>query len=60
MSQRMLGKTLGWPQSRIAYVEHGTRRLDVIEFMLMVRALGIEPAKLMADLDHLTLRPEGN
>ena len=37
---------LGKPQSYVAKVEGGERRLDVVEFIEMARALGAEPSAL--------------
>ena len=40
MTQSQLAKKLGKPQSFVAKYEGGERRLDVIEFVDVVRALG--------------------
>jgi len=40
MTQSQLAKKLGKPQSFIAKYEGGERRLDVIEFVDVVKALG--------------------
>lgn len=40
MTQSQLAKQLGKPQSFVAKYEGGERRLDVIEFVDVVRALG--------------------
>ncbi len=40
MTQTQLAKRLGKPQSFVAKYEGGERRLDVIEFVDVVRALG--------------------
>ena len=42
-SQTALSNELGWPQQRISAVETGARRLDVLEFLQLVRALGLTP-----------------
>jgi hypothetical protein len=41
---------LGRPQSFVAKYEDGERRLDVIEFMLVARTPGADPAKVMRSL----------
>lgn len=43
MSQSALSYELGWPQQRLSAVEAGARRLDVLEFLQLVRALGLTP-----------------
>jgi transcriptional regulator with XRE-family HTH domain len=47
--QRELAKKLGRPQSFVAKYEGGERRLDVIEFIAIARALGADPIKLLRD-----------
>jgi transcriptional regulator with XRE-family HTH domain len=44
--QQALAKKLGKPQSFVAKFEGGERRLDVIEFMTIARALGADPVRL--------------
>lgn len=45
--QKDLAAALGKPQSFIAKVEGGERRLDVAEFLDYAAALGIDPIKLL-------------
>lgn len=47
LTQAEVAKALGKPQSFIAKIEVGERRLDVLEFCAISRALGIEPVALM-------------
>ena len=47
--QHALAKKLGRPQSFIAKYEGGERRIDVIEFIAIARALGADPLKLFRD-----------
>jgi transcriptional regulator with XRE-family HTH domain len=47
--QHALAKKLGRPQSFVAKYEGGERRLDVIEFIAIARALGADPIKLLRD-----------
>ena len=49
LSQRALAKKLGVHHSWVAKVELGERRLDVIEFIGLARALGKE-AELLASI----------
>jgi transcriptional regulator with XRE-family HTH domain len=46
ISQQPMAKKLGRPQSLIAKYEGGERRIDVIEFIEIARALGADPVKL--------------
>ena len=46
ISQQPMAKKLGRPQSFIAKYEGGERRVDVIEFIEIARALGADPVKL--------------
>jgi len=47
--QQALATKLGRPQSFVAKYEGGERRLDVIEFIAIARALGADPLKLFRD-----------
>ncbi len=47
--QQALAKKLGRPQSFIAKYEGGERRIDVVEFIAIARALGADPIKLFRD-----------
>ena len=49
MRQQALAKKLGKPQSFIAKYEGGERRLDVIEFIAITRALGADPVRLFRE-----------
>ena len=50
VSQHALALRLKKPQSFVAKYEGGERRLDVVEFVAIARALGADPLKLMAAL----------
>ena len=50
MTQAQLAARLGRPQSFISKVETGERRLDVIEFLQLAKALKIDPVRIVADL----------
>jgi transcriptional regulator with XRE-family HTH domain len=47
--QQALAKKLGRPQSFIAKYEGGERRIDVIEFIAIARALDADPVKLFRE-----------
>lgn len=48
ISQYELADRLGVDQSYVSKYESCRRRLDVIEFLRVVAALGVEPAELLA------------
>jgi transcriptional regulator with XRE-family HTH domain len=50
LTQERLGAILGRHQSFVAKYEGGERRLDVIEFVLICRAIGISPERLIKRL----------
>ena len=43
ITQVELAKRLGKPQPFISYVERGERRIDLIEFCAIAKAMGLEP-----------------
>ena len=47
--QHELAKKLGRPQSFVAKYEGGERRIDVVEFVAIARALNADPIKLFRD-----------
>jgi len=58
--QQALAKKLGRPQSFVAKYEGGERRIDVIEFIAIARAVGADPLKLFRDfLAEKRLRAPG-
>jgi transcriptional regulator with XRE-family HTH domain len=50
LTQHELARRLKRPQSFIAKYEGGERRLDVVEFVAIVQAIGADPLKLLRDL----------
>src|SRR5262249_47712122 len=48
LKQAALAKRLGRPQSFIAKVESGERRVDVAEFISIVRAVGADPVRVFS------------
>jgi transcriptional regulator with XRE-family HTH domain len=50
LTQHDLARLLKKPQSFVAKYEGGERRLDVVEFIAIARALGADPLRLMAAL----------
>jgi transcriptional regulator with XRE-family HTH domain len=47
MVQQELAERLGCPQSFVAKVEGGERRIDIIEFIAIVKAIGRDPVRLL-------------
>jgi len=50
LTQAQLSLRLNRPQSFVSKYERGERRLDVVEFGEVARALGIDPIRLLAKL----------
>lgn len=50
LTQQKLANKLDRPQSFIAKYENGERRLDVVEFVIIVRAIGADPLKILRAL----------
>jgi transcriptional regulator with XRE-family HTH domain len=50
LTQQKLATKLGKPQSFIAKYEGGERRLDVVEFIHIARAMGADPVRLLKSL----------
>ena len=50
LTQQEVADRLGKPQSYIAKLEGGERRLDVVEFVALVNAMNSEPTALFAHL----------
>jgi transcriptional regulator with XRE-family HTH domain len=54
LTQQQLASALNRPQSFIAKVENGERRLDVIEFAHLARLLSLDPADVLgAVMSHI-------
>jgi transcriptional regulator with XRE-family HTH domain len=51
ITQVQLAEKLSKPQSFISKIERGERRIDVIEFCAVARALGVKPAALLKRID---------
>lgn len=47
--QQALAKKLGKPQSFVAKYEGGERRIDLVEFIAIVRAVGGDPVRLFRE-----------
>ncbi|MDK9358651.1 MULTISPECIES: helix-turn-helix domain-containing protein [Lelliottia] len=51
ITQAQLAEALGKPQSFIAKVESGERRLDVVEFVHLARLVGVEPTNVINSIN---------
>ncbi|WP_318245998.1 helix-turn-helix transcriptional regulator [Pseudomonas putida] len=52
LTQTLLSKRLGKPQSFVSKYERGERRLDVIEFLEVCKQLEADPYKIMHRLEN--------
>lgn len=50
LTQAKLAKKLRRPQSYVSKYERGDRRLDVIEFLEIARAVGFDPGEFLQKL----------
>lgn len=50
LTQQELAKRLRRPQSFVAKYEGGERRLDVVEFVTIARAIGTDPLRVLKSL----------
>lgn len=58
LSQEELGKKLGRHQPFIARIESGQRRLDVVEFIHMMRIMGVSSVSFLKMLESKIQNPE--
>ncbi|HBO46439.1 MAG TPA: XRE family transcriptional regulator [Planctomycetaceae bacterium] len=54
VSQVMIAEALGKPQSYVSKTESGERRLDIVEFIAICRAVGVSPVKVLRNASILT------
>lgn len=50
LSQQDVATRLGKPQSFVSKYEHGERRLGVVEFAYICKAIGVSPSALIEQL----------
>ena len=48
LTQQVVADRLRKPQSYVAKIEGGERRLDIVEFAALANALGVDPKELFA------------
>lgn len=51
LTQAVLARKLRRPQSYVSKYERGSRRVDVIEFLEIARAVGFEPSEFLKKLN---------
>ncbi|HBC42285.1 MAG TPA: transcriptional regulator [Pseudanabaena sp.] len=52
LTQESLAKSLQKPQSFVAKYENGERRLDVVEFLMVTRVIGVDPCALLSKVEQ--------
>jgi transcriptional regulator with XRE-family HTH domain len=52
LTQTELAVRLNRRQAYISRIERGERRIDVVEFLDLAHAIGINPARFIADFDR--------
>lgn len=51
LTQQEVASRVGKPQSYVSKYESGERRLDVVEFLDVCKALGVKPISILERLD---------
>lgn len=52
LTQASLAKSLQKPQSFVAKYENGERRLDVVEFLIVTRVIGVDPCSILSKMEQ--------
>jgi transcriptional regulator with XRE-family HTH domain len=60
LTQVQLAERLSRPQSFVSKVERGERRLDVVEFLELAQAIGIDPFAFLKTLNDTDGSREGS
>jgi len=50
LNQVELAKRLGKSQTHVSNIERGERRVDVLEFVALAKAMSVDPQNLFADV----------
>ena len=51
ITQQELARRLGKPQSFVSKYERRERRLDVVEFVKIAKAIGIDPCRIVREIE---------
>ena len=52
LTQATLAKVIEKPQSFVAKYENGERRLDVVEFLIVTHAIGVDPCEILRKVEE--------
>lgn len=52
LTQESVAKSIQKPQSFVAKYENGERRLDVIEFIIVTRVIGVDPCTILRKIEQ--------
>ena len=58
LTRRQLAERIGRDQSHISIIENSQRRLDVVEFIRIARALGRDPVDLFTEVVRAAIAAE--
>lgn len=56
LTQQQLARKLRKPQSFVSSYEAGQRRVEVLEFLTILRAIGAKPLKVLAAIERLAAK----
>jgi transcriptional regulator with XRE-family HTH domain len=59
LTQQTIASKLKKPQSFVSKYERGERRLDVVEFLVIARAIGIDPSSFLRELSKSAAKKDG-
>ena len=57
LSQAEVAKQLGWKQQKVSFIETAARRMDVLEYIALARALGLSPITALRQVEKLLDAP---
>jgi transcriptional regulator with XRE-family HTH domain len=57
MTQQEVADRLNKPQSFVSKYERRERRLDVVEFVKIAKAIGIDPCRIVREIEKRVVEP---